>query len=119
MTQVKWLVGIGRRIFNHYEWCIVADGLYAKVWVSIDALQLLDPRTGIDGEIEESLDDVELCHERLVGYEPFADGLSKQLGILDGCLLHEGEHHEGEMSFKLLAGGAQLNLLVGKFDIVE
>ena len=76
MAQMKGLVGIGRRIFNHHEWCIVADGLYAKVWVSKDTLQLLDPRTGIDGEVEESFNDIELCHERLVGHEPFADGLS-------------------------------------------
>ena len=119
MTQVERLVGVGRRIFDHDERRIIADGLNAEVGVGIDTLQLLDPRIGIDAEIEEALNDVELSHEGFVGDKPFANGLPEQFGILDRCLLHEGEHHEGEMPFELLAGRAQLNLLVCKFDIVE
>ena len=116
---MEGLVGVGRRIFDHHEGRIVAGRLDAEVRVGKDALELLDPRIGVDREVEEAFDGVIFGHEGFVGNQPVADGLSELFGVPDGRLLHEGEHVEGEVPFELLAGGAQLNLLVGKLDIVK
>ena len=101
VAEVKGLVGVRRRVFDHDEGRLGRDGPCAERVVGMDRAECLHPAAAGDGEVEEAFDHVEVGHGGLVLAEVLADLAGRLFGRLPGYA-QEGEDDEGEVALKLL-----------------
>ncbi len=118
VTQVKWLVGVGRRIFDHHERRFVGRFFDAVMIFGGNGLQHAVPEQRFDYQVEEALHHIEARHGGLVVHEPLADFGADGFGCFAGGF-HPGEYHYGEISFKFLASGLRYDRLRCHLHAVE
>ena len=105
VAEVEGLVGVGRGVLYHHQGSVRGWREDAEVRVGGDAEELPGPVGGVDGEVEEALDDVVGADAVDVFYEPLADGLGGVFGLCLGGT-QEGEDDHGVVAIEALAGGA-------------
>jgi len=81
VSQVEWLIGVGRRILNHHEWTALGSLLLTVLSVGVDVVEQADPSLWRNDEIKESLDHIEACHSLAVTLEHGTDFLCGVLGL--------------------------------------
>ena len=118
VSQVEGLVGVGRRILYHHQGRLRRGGGQPILLLGVDVVQQFNPGRRGNGEVEEALDDVVGGHGGLVGGEVFAYLLRRLFRSL-ARHAQEGEHHQGQVSFKLFLRLLQLHVLCGHVLPVE
>ena len=100
VAEVKRLVGVWRRIFNHHQLAVVVGGLEAIVFCCVDMVEHSEPEFRLYSDVEEALYHVILLHRLAVGNEIIA----YLLGCCVGCFVRrfqEREYHYCKVAFKL------------------
>ena len=119
MTQVEGLVGVGTRVFNHHQRALLRNRGETESGILLNALQQLYPLGRINGQVQETLDYVELAD--------YLGHLSHQLFTYLLCCgfrslpahLQEGEHHQCQLPFELCTGLLQLHHLLWHLHAVQ
>ena len=107
MSQVEWLIGIGRRIFDHDQGSIGRRFPDAVTGIRPNAVQQFDPVIRSDGYVEETFYDIIGGDQaRFVLFEVFADFTSRLFGSFLADT-QERKHDHGEMPLELFLGFLQ------------
>ncbi len=101
VSKVERLIGVRRRIFNHYQWRIVGSLHLAIVFILVDIVKHREPSRLCYYDVQESLYHVEIGNCLAVFFHPFANLLCRVFRFLFRHL-EEREHNECETSLKLL-----------------
>ena len=118
VSQVQGLVGVGRRILNHHQLAVVGSSGKAIVGRLGDMLEHAGPERGLDGDVQEALDNVELLDGVAVGQHMLANLLSRHVGRLVRRL-QEGKYHNRLVALKFLLGRLGNNLLGGEIHAIQ
>ena len=118
VSQVQRLVGVGRGVLDHHQLAVVGGGSKAIIGRLGDMLEHAGPVGGLDGDIQEALNDVELLHDVAVGQHVLANLLRRHVGRLVRRL-QEGEYHNRLVALKFLLGRLGNDLFGGKFHAIQ
>ena len=117
VSEMQRLVCVGRRILHHDEWRLFRNGHKAITLVCIDFSEQFHPFGRSYDEVQKSLDHVEIGHKACF-FQISTDFGGCFLGFLFGNA-EQGEHHQGEVAFKLLFCFLELDLCFGHFLSVK
>ena len=117
MAEVERFVGVGRRIFDHGERAVGAGCGESVAAVGVDLFEQFDPLFGRDGQVEETLDDVERRYEVGVFDQPQCEVFSGVFGLTLGDA-QEGEGDHSEVPLEVGARFLNLHLFGGDVGTV-
>ncbi len=118
VAQVEGLVGVGRRVFDHYQRSVGCGRGQSVVGRLGYVAQHCVPVGRLDDYVQEAFDNVETVDGRFVVDQPVAYFRADLLGRLAGGL-DPGKSHYGQVALKLLAGGLRHDGVGGRVDAVE
>ena len=84
VSQVEGLVGVGRRVLDHYKRRIFCDGNCAPVLCAVNLFQQANPMAWRYGEVEKSFHYVEFFHYIEFLLQSLANLLSRLFGAFLG-----------------------------------
>ena len=82
MSEMQWLVGVGRRVLYHYERRGVVSFLLAELLIAVDGGEQLEPCLLCYHEVEESLHHVECGNSLTVVCQILSYLLCRVFGFL-------------------------------------
>ena len=107
MAQMQGFVGVGRRVFDHHRTSRV--GSLPEVRIGGDLRKTGGPERAVEGQVQETLDDVERLDFRHVGRHIFAYLGRGGFGRL-AASSQQRKRHEGVIALELPAGLLNLQL---------
>ena len=109
MSQVKWFVGIGWRVFDHHQRRIIRGSNNTVLLINMNVIQQFNPGGRSDSQVQETFDHIECSYRRLVSFQVFANLLCC---LLRSFLRHaqERKNYQREVSLKFFLGFLQLHL---------
>ena len=114
MAEVEWLVGVRRRVLNHYG--ATCRRCVAVVLVCRNLAKTLYPERRVEREVQETLDYIERAELRSRSYDLLADLGSHRLRRF-ASHLNEWEYYQSVVALELLTSLLDLNLAVGNFAV--
>jgi len=107
MSQVKGLVGVGGGVFDHDHFGVVFRTFHAVIFIFNGLPEKVEPYAVVQGDIQETIDDVKASHFGGVGPEVCAECTGHFCRAFPGGLYH-GKDHQGQIPFEFLTCLLQL-----------
>ena len=115
---MKRFVCIRRRILNHHQWRSFGSFHQTILFVSLNFIQQIDPRSRCDSQVQETFYHIKSCYCRFVHLQIFTDFL-RRLFRSFSWHFQKREHDQRQMSFKFFFGLLDLHHFFRDFLTVE